>query len=114
MPFDSILRVLNALVDAAPPQASSIARQANGYHLAHLMRIRNALDDVVRSICQGMVDTARQVMGRQPIQETRVQTQCRVWYRICVIESRSTNQNCPFRTSHRPTRLISDLVAILE
>jgi len=40
-------------------------------------------------------------------------TQCRVWQRRFGIESRSTNQNCPFRTSHRPTRRLSDLAAIL-
>ena len=34
----------------------------------------------------------------------------RVWYRRYGIESRSTNQNCPFRTSHRPTRRLSDPV----
>ena len=33
-----------------------------------------------------------------------LKTQRRVWYRRYGIESRSTNQNCPFRKSHRPTR----------
>ena len=37
-----------------------------------------------------------------------------VWYRIYGIESRSTNQNCPLRESHRPTRRQSDRVVILE
>ena len=34
-------------------------------------------------------------------------------FRSC-IESRSTNQNCPFQKSHRPTRRKSDRVAILQ
>jgi hypothetical protein len=39
--------------------------------------------------------------------------QCRIWYRRCLIKFRSTNQTCPFRESHRPTRGQSDVVAIL-
>jgi len=36
-----------------------------------------------------------------------------LWYRRCGIESRSTNQNCLFRKSHRPARRQSDRVTIL-
>jgi hypothetical protein len=42
------------------------------------------------------------------------QTQCRIWYRRYGIESRSTNQNCPFRNTNRPTRRKSDRVATLQ
>ena len=45
---------------------------------------------------------------------TFCQTQCRIWYRSFGIESRTTNQICPFQKPHRPTRRMSELVAIPE
>jgi hypothetical protein len=41
-------------------------------------------------------------------------TQCRIWYGRYDFEVSSSNQNCPFRKPHRPTRRKSDRVAILE
>ena len=53
----------------------------------------------MKSSDNGLTDIARHVI---------------VWYRSCGIESRSTNQNCPFRNSHRPARRQSDRFAIVE
>jgi len=73
------------------------ARHVIGCHLTNTTRVRNALDDVASTIHQSL----NSVSGL-------------VWYRWYGTDSCSTNQNCPFRESHRPTRRRSDRVAILE